>query len=34
MTENISLYRRVGFVETERVSEKGYERVYMTKRLQ
>jgi glutathione S-transferase len=33
MTENIALYRRVGFVETERVSEKGYERVYMTKRI-
>jgi glutathione S-transferase len=34
MTENIALYRRVGFVETRRVSEKGYERVYMTKQLQ
>ena len=33
MTENIALYRRVGFVETHRVSEKGYDRVYMTKRL-
>ena len=30
MTENIALYRRIGFVETQRVSEKGYERVYMT----
>ena len=34
MTENIALYRRIGFVETHRVSEKGYDRVYMTKRLQ
>src|SRR5271166_3294580 len=34
MTENIALYRRVGFVETHRVSEKGYDRVYMAKQLQ
>ena len=34
MTENIALYRRIGFVETHRVSEKGYDRVYMTKPLQ
>jgi ribosomal protein S18 acetylase RimI-like enzyme len=33
MIENIALYRRLGFVETDRRSEKGYERVYMTKRL-
>jgi ribosomal protein S18 acetylase RimI-like enzyme len=33
MTENIALYRRVGFVETHRVREKGFDRVYMTKRL-
>lgn len=33
MTENIALYLRVGFIETRRVSEKGYDRVYMTKRL-
>ena len=33
MTENIALYRRIGFVETHRVSEKGYDRVYMSKRL-
>ena len=33
MSENIALYRRLGFVETHRVSEKGYNRVYMTKRL-
>jgi ribosomal protein S18 acetylase RimI-like enzyme len=33
MTENIALYRRIGFVETHRVSEKGYDRVYMTKQL-
>jgi len=34
MTENIALYRRIGYVETHRISEKGYERVYMTKQLQ
>ncbi|MGA8197911.1 MAG: GNAT family N-acetyltransferase [Acetobacteraceae bacterium] len=33
MRENIELYRRIGFVETHRSSEKGYDRVYMTKRL-
>jgi ribosomal protein S18 acetylase RimI-like enzyme len=33
MSENIALYRRVGFVETHRISEKGYDRVYMTKQL-
>ena len=33
MTENIALYRRIGFTETHRVSEKGYDRVYMTKHL-
>jgi GNAT superfamily N-acetyltransferase len=33
MTENIALYTRIGFVETHRVSEKGYDRVYMTKPL-
>jgi ribosomal protein S18 acetylase RimI-like enzyme len=33
MTENIALYQRIGFVETHRVREKGYDRVYMTKRL-
>ncbi len=33
MVENIALYRRIGFVETRRVSEQGYDRVYMTKRL-
>jgi GNAT superfamily N-acetyltransferase len=33
MTENIALYARIGFAETHRVSEKGYDRVYMTKRL-
>ncbi len=33
MTENIALYRRIGFIETHRVSEKGYDRVYMTKQL-
>lgn len=33
MTENIALYRRIGFIETHRVTEKGFDRVYMTKRL-
>jgi ribosomal protein S18 acetylase RimI-like enzyme len=33
MHENIALYRRLGFVETHRISEKGYDRVYMTKPL-
>jgi glutathione S-transferase len=33
MTENIALYRRVGYVETHRISEKGFDRVYMTKGL-
>jgi ribosomal protein S18 acetylase RimI-like enzyme len=33
MTENIALYTRVGFKETHRISEKGYDRVYMTKQL-
>jgi len=33
MTENQAMYRRLGYVETGRVSEKGFDRVYMTKRL-
>ena len=33
MTENIALYVRLGFVETARVTEKGFERVYMEKAL-
>ena len=33
MSENIALYLRIGFVETHRIREKGYDRVYMTKRL-
>jgi GNAT superfamily N-acetyltransferase len=33
MSENVALYHRIGFVETHRGSEKGYDRVYMTKRL-
>jgi GNAT superfamily N-acetyltransferase len=33
MTENIVLYLRIGYVETTRVTEKGFDRVYMTKRL-
>jgi glutathione S-transferase len=34
MTENIALYRRAGYVEMHRISEKGFDRVYMSKRLQ
>ncbi|WP_413989265.1 GNAT family N-acetyltransferase [Labrys okinawensis] len=33
MTENVSLYSRIGYVETGRGEEKGLKRVYMTKRL-
>lgn len=31
MTENIDLYRKLGFVETGRKQEQGYQRVYMRK---
>jgi ribosomal protein S18 acetylase RimI-like enzyme len=34
MMENIALYRKIGYVETARVTEKGFDRVYMTKRLE
>lgn len=33
MTENIELYRRVGYAETRRAVENGFRRVYMEKRL-
>ena len=33
MTENIALYTRLGFTETGRGQEDGYNRVFMTKRL-
>jgi ribosomal protein S18 acetylase RimI-like enzyme len=33
MIENIALYTRLGFVETGRGKEAGYDRVFMTKRL-
>ena len=33
MTENIALYRRLGFIETGRGHDAGYDRVFMTKRL-
>jgi GNAT superfamily N-acetyltransferase len=33
MTENISMYGRIGYVETHRVVEKSLRRVYMLKRL-
>jgi len=34
MVENIALYQRLGFAEIGRVREKGFDRVYMAKRLQ
>lgn len=33
MAENVALYRRLGFVETGRATDKGYQRVYMAKKL-
>jgi ribosomal protein S18 acetylase RimI-like enzyme len=33
MAENIALYTRLGFIETGRGRESGYDRVFMTKRL-
>lgn len=33
MTENIALYERLGFRQTGRVSEKGFERLYMVRTL-
>ena len=33
MTENIALYKRLGFVETGRGHQAGYDRLFMTKRL-
>jgi ribosomal protein S18 acetylase RimI-like enzyme len=33
MTENIALYTRIGFVETERRNDGGYDRVFMIKAL-
>jgi len=33
MTENISLYSRIGYSETHRAAEKGLRRIYMTKQL-
>lgn len=33
MTENLSLYSRIGYVETYRITEKGFDRVYMHKPL-
>jgi hypothetical protein len=29
MTENLAIYRRIGFVETHRAVENGFNRVYM-----
>ncbi len=33
MTENIQMYTQLGFIETKRLTEKGYQRVYMRKSL-
>ena len=33
MTENIALYTRIGFAETGRGREGGYDRVFMSKRV-
>ena len=33
MTENITIYSKMGYVEVARRSEKGYERMYMNKQL-
>ena len=33
MTENIEMYERIGYVEVERRTERGFPRVYMQKRL-
>jgi ribosomal protein S18 acetylase RimI-like enzyme len=33
MTENLTLYERLGYVETHRGDENGYSRIYMEKRL-
>jgi ribosomal protein S18 acetylase RimI-like enzyme len=33
MTENLSLYARIGYIETHRAEEKGLRRVYMRKLL-
>lgn len=33
MTENIGLYKKLGYMETERKTEQGYQRVYMRKSL-
>jgi ribosomal protein S18 acetylase RimI-like enzyme len=33
MASNIGLYRRAGFTETARITEKGFDRVYMEKTL-
>ena len=33
MAENLAIYGRLGFAETHRVTEKGYDRVYMMKSL-
>ena len=33
MSENLELYKRLGYIETERKAEQGYQRVYMRKEL-
>lgn len=33
MKENIDMYKRLGYIENKRCTEKGYQRIYMRKRL-
>lgn len=33
MTENLTFYSRLGFTETQRVTEAGYSRVYLRKEI-
>ena len=33
MTENVALYARIGYMEVDRRTERGFPRVYMRKRL-
>ena len=33
MVENRSIYKKLGYIETHRINEKGFNRVYMQKKL-
>ena len=33
MVENVGIYERLGYVQTRRIEEKGYSRIYMRKAL-